>query len=69
MRLLIADVEPIIVGRVVDLTILDYIVGIDEIAGLEVSIGLDCSWRAECQRPVFDRPTQRLPEAVLSDLH
>lgn len=47
MRLLIADIEPIKVGRVVDLTILDYIVGVHEIAGFKISIGPDCSWGAE----------------------
>ena len=69
MRLLIADIEPIIICGVVDLAILNYIVGIDEIAGLKVSFGLGRSWRAECQRPVFNGPTERLPEAVIGDLH
>jgi hypothetical protein len=43
MRLLIADVEPIVVCR---MTILDYIVGIDEIAGLKILMRLYGSWRA-----------------------
>lgn len=65
MRLLIADVKPIEVIGMVDLTILDYVVWIDKITGFEVSIGLDCSWRAECQRPVFNGSTQRLPETMI----
>lgn len=49
MRLLIADIESIIVCGMVDFKILDYIVVINEFARLKMSLGLDLSRIAEFQ--------------------
>jgi len=64
LGLLITNVEPIVVTRMIDLAIFDNIIRVNKVARFEISIWLDCSRRTKCQRPVFDRSSDRFPETM-----